>query len=204
MNEALNVVKETFFDWWNSMVGLAVANIVWLVAAVTIFLLPPATAGMYYITHSLAKGMGQRSEDFIEGARKYLWISYRWFLINVVVAFVIYTNFTFYLNHTNETVFLVGFTFTGALTLVWISMQFYTWPFLMAQEDKRLTLALKNALLLTLGAPGYNLIMLLVLVPFLMLSFFTLVPLAFFTIAFVALLGNTAVLERLKAYEKLQ
>ncbi len=203
MRDAFAVFKETFFDWWNSMVGLALANVVWLIGLVSIIFMPPATAGLYYITHSMAQGMGQRGDDFIEGARKYLWISYRWFLINVVVGIVLYVNLVFYANNLEDTLFLIGFTFTAALTLLWIMMQFYTWPFLMFQEDKSLLLAFKNALLLALGAPAYNVVMLTIIAVLMLISILTLVPVAFFTIAFIALLGTRAVRERLKTYDKL-
>ena len=54
MQNALAVTWETVRDWWNGMVGLATLNLLWLGLCLTVILGPPATAGMYAVTNSIA------------------------------------------------------------------------------------------------------------------------------------------------------
>lgn len=196
---ALAVFWESSQDWYNGMIGLATMNLIWLVAGLTVVLLPPATAGLYVVTNSVGHGTGGRIEDLFSGARKYALVSFLWALANIAVAIVFSVGFRFYgaLGSTLGVIIQAGFAATGIL---WLAMQFYVWPFLIEQEDKRLHVALKNALFLTLANPIYTSLMLSIVGIVLLVSVFTMVPLALFTISFISLLGNRAVIERLTTY----
>ena len=152
MQAALGVAWETLKDWYNGMVGLAALNILWIGSGLTVVLLGPATAGLAAVTNSIAHGTGQHFEDFKAGARDYLWISLRWLLLNVIVAALLAANVVFYgaIESPIGPVFQVVAATLGA---VWLAAQLYVWPFLMEQEDKRLRLALRNAVFLALGTP---------------------------------------------------
>jgi uncharacterized membrane protein YesL len=91
----------------------------------------------------------------------------------------------------------------GVVGLLWIAVQFYVWPFLVEQEQKQLRIALKNALFLTLANPLYTLLLLGVVGLALVLSLLTVLPIAVFATSFISLLGNRAVVERLRTYGKL-
>ena len=82
MQAALSVYWQSLRDWYNGMVSLATLNGLWFGAALTVVLLAPATAGIYTVTHSTARGTGQHVEDFVRGAREHLWVSVRWLLAN--------------------------------------------------------------------------------------------------------------------------
>ncbi len=202
MRPALNVFWESVRDWYNGMVGLAMMNFVWLIMSLTFVLLPPITAGMYVMTNSIGHGTGGRIEDMLHGAREYAWLSYRWALVNVVVGGVFVVSFSFY--------GAIG-TFYGAIIqgilaiacLVWLIIQFYVWPFLIEQEEKRLRVALKNALFLTLANPLYTFLLIGIVGVALLISVLTMLPIAVFATSFISLLGNRAVIERLKTYGKL-
>ncbi len=202
MSSALRVTWETLRDWWDSMVGLATFNLVWLGLSLTVILCPPATAGLYAVTNSLAHGKGQRLGDFVEAARRYAWLSWRWALINVVLGGVLAVNFAFYgaVESTAGVLIQIALVSVG---IVWLVMQFYTWPFLIEQEQKRLRLALRNALFLSQANPLYTLLMLVVAGLAIVFSLVAILPLGFFTMSFLALLGNRAVVERLTHYGKL-
>lgn len=202
MREALDVIWETLRDWYNGMVGLAVINFVWFVLSLTVILLPPATAGLYTVTSSLAHGKGAHFSDLWPGMRRYVWVSYRWALANIGVAVVLAVGIDFY----GRTAGVLG-AFIQALFasagMLWLTMQLYTWPFLMEQETLHLRQALKNALFLTLANPVYAFMLLGTTVLAVMLSLATVLPLAIFVTSFVALLGSRAVVERLTTYGKL-
>lgn len=202
MRAALDVFWETVRDWYNGMVGLAAINFVWLMLSLTVILLPPATAGLAVITHSLAHGTGAHFSDFWPGMRRYAWLSYRWALANAAVVAIVAVCFTFY-GAAGSVLGVLLQTLFASAGLVWLATQFYVWPFLMEQEDKRLRLALKNALFLTLANPVYTFILLGIAVLGLVISAITVLPIAVFATSFISLLGSRAVLERLTTYGKL-
>ena len=108
--------------------------------------------------NSLAHGTGAHLSDFGPAVRRYAWVSYRWALLNAAAVVIFLVGFRFYGAIGTIGVFIQVFFVTAGL--LWIATQFYTWPFLLEQEDKRLRLALKNGLFLTLANPIYTLILL--------------------------------------------
>jgi uncharacterized membrane protein YesL len=199
---ALAVIGQSLADWWNSMVGLAVMNAVWLGLSLTVVLFPPATVAMYAVTNGIARGRGQHLTDFVQAMRRYAGISLRWTLANLLVGVILYVNLSFYgaVRGALASFVLVGL---ACLAVLWLAMQFYTGPFLMEQEDKRLRVALRNAAFLALATPVYTLTMLAAAALAIVLSVVAILPLAVFTLSFLALLGNRAVIERLLAFGKL-
>jgi uncharacterized membrane protein YesL len=199
---ALAVIWQSLEDWWNSMVNLALLNVIWLGLSLTIVLFPPATIGMYAVTNSLARGKGQHLPDYVEAMRRYVWISLRWALVNLLIGVILYVNLSFYGAARGA---LASFILVGlaCLAVLWLAMLFYTGPFLIEQEDKRLRLALRNAVFLALATPVYTLTMLVAAVLAITLSVVTILPVAVFTLSFLALLGNRAVIERLSTFGKL-
>jgi uncharacterized membrane protein YesL len=202
MRDAVDVFWETARDWYNGMVGLVALNLFWTGLSLTVILLPPALAGMYVVTGSIASGTGQRFEDFVQGARRYAWQSYGWALANGLVAGVFLVNYRFYGSLAGPLGLLVQVAL-GCAGLLWVTMQFYVWPFLVIQEQKRLLLAWKNALFLTLANPIYSLLLLGLALTAVVFGLLLILPLAVFSTSFVALLGSRAVRERLYAHNKL-
>jgi len=198
VHNALHVTWDTILDWWHGMVGLAVLNLLWLGMSLTVVLLPLATAGMYGATHRMAHGKGQHIGDFVDAARCYGWLSLRWALVNVVVGALWAVNYVFY-----GTVALVIQLLLAGAGVLWLAVQFYVWPFLMEQEQQNLRMALRNALFLALANPLYTLVLLALSGLVLALSLLAILPFAVFTASFLSLLGNRAVIERLRVYGKL-
>lgn len=202
MRAALDVFWETVRDWYNGMVGLAVMNFAWLLLSLTAILLPPATAGLAAITNSIAHGTGAHFSDLVPEMRRYAWVSYRWALANIAAAAIFGVCFNFYGAAGGALGPFIQALFVTA-GMLWIAMQFYVWPFLIEQEEKRLRRALKNALFLTLANPVYTFVLLGAAALALVISLITVLPIAVFATSFISLLGSRAVLERLTAYGKL-
>jgi hypothetical protein len=201
MRPAVDTFWETLRDWYNGMVGLAALNLLWVGLSLTVVLCPPATAGIYTVTHSITWGTGQHLGDFVTGARRYAWLSYQWALANLVAGGVIAVNFAWW-GAVGGVPGAAVQVLTLTVAVVWLATQFYVWPFLVEQEDKRLLLALKNALFLSLATPVHTLILLGIVGLVAVASLVTILPLAVFTLTFVALLGTRAVRERLIAFGK--
>jgi hypothetical protein len=202
LREASGVVWETIRDWYHSMIGLAALNLLWVSLSLTLVLLPPATAGVYTMTHSIAQGKGQQWPLFWIGVRRYGWISARWAVLNGAVVAVFVVNFLFYGATESALGMLIEITLAAG-GLLWLATQFYFWPFMLAQEQKQVRVALKNALFLTLAEPLYTSVMLSTAALAVAISVILMLPLAVFVLSFIALLANRAVIERLTMYGKL-
>ncbi len=202
MRPALDVFWKSLHDWYNGMVGLAAMNFVWLGMSLTIVLMPPATAGIYVVTNHTGHGTGGRITDMLHGARAYALVSYQWALANVVLGVAVVVSINFYGNLGTMFGVLIQFLLV-ILAVLWLLVQFYVWPFLIEQEDKRLRPALKNALFLTLANPLYTVVLVGIVGLALLISVLAVLPIAIFATSFISLLGNRAVIERLETYGKL-
>ncbi len=203
LHAASGIVWETIRDWYYSMIGLAALNLLWVGLSLTVVLFPPATAGLYAVTNSIAHGKGQQWNVFLTNARRYGWISVRWALLNAVVIIIFAVNVTFYgtVEGLLSAIIQIALVTGGVL---WLAMQFYFWPFMLEQEQKSVRVALKNALFLTLADPVYSAVMLSTAALLVALSVVLVLPVAVATLSFISLLANRAVIERLTAYGKLQ
>ncbi len=203
MRAALDVFWETVRDWYNGMVGLAVMNFAWLVLSLTAILLPPATAGLCGGRRTASRTAPARISATLCrrcGAMPGSALAGRWPISLAAAIFGVCFNFYGAAGGALGPFIQALFVTAGML---WIAMQFYVWPFLIEQEEKRLRRALKNALFLTLANPVYTFVLLGAAALALVISLITVLPIAVFATSFISLLGSRAVLERLTAYGKL-
>ncbi len=198
---SLRVIGRALVTWWDDWVTLVVVNIAWAILCLTVVMAPPATFGLYAVTHELRQGKSRGLSGLWEGTRRYFWVSWGWALLNLAVLFVLFVSYVFYSQ--------IGATWSGALTgvilvvlVTWLIVQFYAVPFYMEQDQQNLGLALRNGLLTALAAPGYTLIVggaaaILVVAGVLLVG-----PLLLGGPCLLALLGHCAVHERLIAFGK--
>ena len=196
---SLRVVGQAFSDWWDDWVNMVVINLVWALCWLTIVLGPPATFGLYHVTNRLVEGQAVELRGMLEGIRRYFLQSWSWMLLNLVAAAVIWLNVGFYLRFESVWAGLLRWTMVF-IALLWGIVQFYSLPYLMEQEQKRLGLALRNGLFTALAAPGYTLVVGGIAASIVVISLVTIFPLLFGGPCLVAALGNRAVRERLETY----
>jgi len=226
MREAADVFWQTLKDTWEELVPLAVVNLVWLllwagpfglaslvtqIPALAILLLviglllfSIATAGAYEVTSRVAHARTFHFSDFIEAARRYWWRSILWLLGNLLVVFVI----AFYI-----LVFLPAFTgiWVGivagiliGLLVIWLVMQIYFWPLMIAQEEPRVLTAWRNAFFLIMANPFFAFFIAAFALVLLGISVAITLPFVLVGIVLQGLLGNNAVLTLLSHYEKIE
>jgi len=194
IKEAMSVFWQTLKDIWEELYSLAIANLVWLLASMTIILFPVAAAGMYYATNRVAHGKTVHFSDFIEGIKKFWWRSLIWFLANILFVILIYTNITFYTaNFQGWWVALVG-GFWLALATFWLAMQMYFWPMLIEQKETKMLMAWRNSAFLVLASPFFAFFMACFHLLLIVISFALGLPLIFVCMAGLGLLANNAVL----------
>lgn len=200
MSAALRVAGRTLRDGWDALVQLALLNLVWFGLSLTVVLLPPATVAMFQATNELARGRSPSLAEFVRDVPRYFLPAWGWALLNVAVGIVLGVNLSFYSSPEPLHLALRGLFMLA--TLLWVVSQLLVWPYRFEQADPSLRLALRNALLTTLAAPVFSIIIGAVVALVLVLSVIVLAPLPFFTTAFLCLLGNHAVLDRLVAFGK--
>ncbi len=196
----LKVFGRSAVDWYDAWLDMTLIGIVWLVAQVTIVLGPPATFGVYYVVDSMVRtGDNPGVKGLFEGARKYFLKGLAWGALNWLAAAIAVVNFWFY-SSLESTFGIIARTFIGILAVLWAVMQFYTAPFIMAQENENLFLALRNSLYLVLASLPFTLGLMVFVVLIIALSGVLILPAFLGLPMLIAVLGCRALYDRLEAY----
>lgn len=199
------VIKQAFSDWWDELVNVAGVNLVWVVCWLTIVLGPPATFGLYHVANRLTYGESVGPVGLLEAARRYFVKSWLWMLLNLAIVVVIAGALAFYARSSNP---LLGLLQPVVLIFLaaWLIVQFYAIPYIMEMEPEHQTLrlALRNAGLTVLSAPGYTIFIAVVGFVIVALSVLLMVPLFVGGPWVFALLGSRALSEWLKTYHAIK
>jgi hypothetical protein len=197
---SLEVISQAFRDWWDEWVFLTILNLIGLLCWMTIILGPPATFGLYYLSNQLAHGDNPGFKGFLYGGQRYFFHSWLWMLLNLVVAIVISANIWFYLAFESVWADLLQ-AFFIILGVLWLVIQFYSAPYLMEQERKNLLISLRNGLFTSLTSPGFTIVVVGVAALVALISVVLVFPLFLGGPCLILLLGNRAVIERIKTFK---
>jgi uncharacterized membrane protein YesL len=163
-----------------------------LVYAVLLVIGPnPAASGIHLWANRLVKEERVEFALFWEGLRAYLGRSLSLFLIAAVGLFLLIANALFYLRSDLTALRIFGIVWLYAIVL-WLTMQLYTLPLLIEQDDKRLRLVLRNAFFLTMANIVPSLVLLIVLSVLILLSVGLTLLIALLTGSVVALIEARA------------
>lgn len=177
----------------------------WVLIFIPIILASPATGGLYYATNQMAHGRDGGLSVYWEGLKSYIWPSYRWGIMNLVIAFLISVNIWFYGNSTWQIAPYLRIVFIVS-AIFWAVIQMYTFPFMIEQEEPLLKTALRNSLIATARYPLRSFgIFLLVLAIAFVSTYFYFVLWVVISISLIAYLSNKntlVVLEKLLAKDK--
>jgi len=192
MSEALRVTGRAFRLWWGQMLLFMVLNLAWLALQIPIVTGPAATAAMYVVARRAADGELVGPRDAWRALRAMLWPALGWGALNLLLAVVICVNFIVYGSAPGLAWAALRLAW-GTLATLWFAMNLFYWPFWLAQTDRRLVLAFRNALLLYLKAPGFGLTLLLLCTALIIVSVLVTLPLAVALMSWLALIGVLAV-----------
>ncbi|GAB4488222.1 MAG: hypothetical protein Fur0016_00340 [Anaerolineales bacterium] len=195
----LRTILVAFFNWWDDLVAQSVMSLVWSVALLTVFLAPPVTFGIYYVQSQYIRGENPGLRGMLEGARRYFLKSWQWMLVNLLLVGVLYASFQAYglLGGLSAD---LGRMFSLFIALFWLTMQFYTIPFVMIQERPSLRLAWRNSFFLVMASPIYLLALFLFLFLYGVISLLLVFPVILGWISMVSILGAQAVKDRLETF----
>ena len=65
----LQVILQSLRDWWDEWFNMLVVGLAWLLCLLTVLLGPPATLGLYHVTHALAHGESLGLSGLFAGGR---------------------------------------------------------------------------------------------------------------------------------------
>ena len=226
MGLAFRVLWRALKDYYDEMFTLVGANLVWVLVltaalgipyglnylgihpAVTLIsgvlllvgLLPPATAGMWYLTNQVAHHKTVEFRMMWDGAKMYATKSWLHALLNIVVAALVYVNIWFYGAIDAQWAVIVRGLFIG-LAVLWVLIQIYVMPMLMEQQEPKFFLALRNAAFMTFASPIVTLLVGVLMALIAALSIGLALPFAVAMMAVLGLISNGAVLALLVQFK---
>ncbi len=200
MADAWQVFRKTLSDLWDEMYVLVMVNVLWVALNVLLVTGPPATAGLFVLTHRLARGEAVGLRDFFEGFRRYFWRSWLWAIVAGAGFFILGGDAVLIggLSSAAYVIVIQGFFLT--LLFLWAFVLLYAFPLILEQERPSLRLALRNALVMFASNRSFSITLFVLALLVALLSSLLVAPWGIITVVFLALLGNHAVLNRLVAW----
>jgi len=192
-------------DVWEELFMLALMNLVTTLFLIPIVTFPPALAGLWSVSNIAAQGKSIAWSDYFDAFKRLFGKSWALAGINIGVIVTLVLNIWFYqpgrppLN-LGDTASLMIRAFWTSLLVIWVFLQMYPLALLIEQEDQRIRLALRNALVLLAANPGFTLLLGLLLLVIIAVSVVIPALLALISLAIVAVTCNKAVRHLLEPY----
>jgi uncharacterized membrane protein YesL len=159
--------------------------------AISLILLPPATAALFNAAWYLAHEKRLEFAYFWQGFKEYFGSSWKVSGIMLVALLVLVADLYFFFQSQGTLMAILGFVMLWVI-LVWIAIQIYLYPLLIALEEKKVGQIFKNAAQLTGAFPLFSLLMLVAALLGTALSVVTFVPIATVWMPFIAILFSRA------------
>ena len=194
-------------DVWEELFMLALMNLVTALLLVPVVTFPPALAGLWSVSSLAAQGKTIAWSDYFGAFKRYFGKAWALAGINLGVIATLVFNIYFYGPdvvpfNLGETASLMIRAFWTSILVLWVFVQMYPFALLMEQEDQRLRVALRNALVLLAAHPGFSLLLGILLVVLIVVSVLIPALLALVSLAIVAVVCNKAVRHLLVPYRE--
>jgi uncharacterized membrane protein YesL len=156
----LQLATIDLLDWLFPWVAV---NLLWLLASLTLVLLPPATAALFDLAQAAYRNQRPTPRRFLAGLRRWFGLSWRWAAPNGLLL---------------GGLFLLGravapaeipLALVGVLAAAVVLGQFFFWPYMVLQDEPKLLRALRNSVFTALGDLPYFAL-------YLAITFFILIP----------------------------
>ncbi len=173
-------------------------NAAWFVLQIPVVTGPPATAMVYALVQRSADGEYWGPRDAWREFRALFWPAWRWGLLNALIWLVGISNLVSYWQAPGILWFTLRLLWIGALTM-WLALNFFYWPFWLAQDDTSLRNTYRNCGRFLLLHPGPALTLVGLSIILAVVSLITTLPFTLGLMCWLALLGTTAVQRSLAA-----
>lgn len=198
ITEPLRMLWNGLKIWWEAWVGLWLFGLVWVLCWATLVLGPPATFGFFYAVRRLIVEKETKWKHFYQPAKTYFFASWLWFLANLLVLYIVFSNYVYYGRITISVGGILKVLAVG-VGILWIAVQFYALPYLMLLEKKSLLIAWKNGLFTILASPIFSLVLWVVIAVILFLHVM-IFPIFLAGPGLVVLLATIAVEDRIQKF----
>ncbi len=198
MKQALRVFWQALKDANDELLTLALMNAVTVLLLVPLVTGPPALAALWAAANRVARGGKAEWPDYWRAFRELFGRAWMLAALQWFVTLTLLSNLVFYTPGNNplhlapDVLALIRAAWLGVF-FVWLLVSQHFLPLMMEQEDRRLRTVVRNALLLVGKEPLFSVVLLVLIVLLGAVSTLLTVPCFFFTVAFVAVLGNEAV-----------
>jgi len=156
VKHAFRIAWSSLRDTYEELFILIGANLLTLLLFIPVVTGPPALAGLHHLGFHISAEKRVEFRLFWEGFRRYFLDSWKLAIFNLLVFGVLGVDIWFYMSRVEGAWRVVGLVGVWML-LVWALAQLYTFPLLVRQEERKLFLLVKNAVLLTLAYPVFSL-----------------------------------------------
>jgi hypothetical protein len=194
----LRLIWRALETWWENWFRLLLFGLVWVLCWATIVLGPPATFGFFHAVRWLMVENQTRWDQYYRMGKKHLLASWLWFLANLLVTFLVYTNYVFYGSLASDIGRLLQIVSLG-VGFLWAAVQFYALPYYVLLEKKSLFTAWKNGLFTILASPFFSLVLWAMFVV-LIFSHLAIMPLFLGGPGLIVLLASMAVEDRIQKF----
>jgi hypothetical protein len=184
--------------------GFGIQESPWILIFIPVLLGSPAIGGLFYATNELAHGRDGGPMVYWEGVKGYVWPSYRWGIMNLVIIFLFNVNIWFYGDAPWSFAPYLRVLFI-VCAIFWAVLQLYTFPFLIEQEEPHIKTALRNSFIAVARYPlrsfGVLFIVFVIVFTSTFLFFVLWVVISISLIAYIANKNTVGVLGKLLAKE---
>jgi hypothetical protein len=174
------LLLEALLSALDSASEIIISNILWFLLSLPIVTAPAAAAGAYSNAYRLAIGKRATAQSFFKGMREFGWAAYRFFFMNLIVFLALYFYLYFFGQIRTQWAAWVQGIVIG-ISIIWLLLNIFTFPLYLAQEEKKLLVALRNSVVFYIKMPGFCLSLISFLLLFLALSTLLGVPWLLFT-----------------------
>ncbi len=197
MKRAFAVVWRALRLWWRDPFLFILLNIGWLVMQIPVITGPAATAAMYAIARKAAQDETLSPREALAEVRRLFIPALKWGLLNVLILGAAAGNFYAYRAASGPGWTALHGLWVG-IALLWMAINCFYWPFWLEQEQPGIRQTLFNSALLFARRPVYALVIATVTAGFIVTSVLLTLPLGAALMAWVALIGMSAVDEELR------
>ena len=145
-------LKDKFFNVYYNAVPYFTLNLIWCALSLPVVTIFPAMGGLYYAVLQMTQEGSANAETVWEGFKKHWWLSLRWGLLVYGVGALLLANIWFYLN-LDQSWAIFALAITIGVLIVWIAVNQYSFPLLLLQEEKKIFIAIRNALVVVMRKP---------------------------------------------------
>lgn len=145
-------MKDKFLNLYYDAVPYFTLNLIWFVLCLPIVTIFPALGGLYYAVLQMNQEGGADGSTVWEGFKKHGWLSVRWGLLVYGVGAVLLVNICFYLNQTQARA-LYAVAVTVVLLILWVTINQFSFPLLLLQEEQKIFLAIRNGAVISMRQP---------------------------------------------------